>query len=249
MTFVNVFSQSLIDPKNLNNTENKTYEGVKYTDILSHGPWNEIEKNLGVLNNSTKSKNIVVIDSVSSLFQWSQEADIIMFIKRLSQMESVDSLMLVFHEDLHDERQMAALESIATCILHMEEVPEYQKLPIHGSYHIIQKRKNGKVTRNTEHYFQERDGKLMLYHDTAIQKQVEVVEEEKKDNVYAEDPDVTFNLGITEAQKEARDSVILPHMKTRMDLAPTDTTEESLIYIDDDDDAFEGSDPDDDLDI
>lgn len=245
-SFVDVFNGRLVESEFSEATHRKC-DGVEYIELLCDGVVQNIERHI---HNPKSKKNIVIIDSLSTLLEWNSEHDIISFILRISSLDYVDSVFLRIHEDLHNKHLVSSFEHIATCIIHMQDIPEFRNMPLHGSYHIIQKRKNGKVTRSDEHYFQGADGKLGIYHDSAVQKKKEeVVVEETKENIYEDDPDVTFNLGITDQQKEARDSVVLPYMKTRMDMNPVQEHEESMIYIDDDDDAFEGSDPDDDLDI
>src|SRR5690606_2449603 len=97
------------------------------------------------------------------------------------------------------------------------DIPEEHDVPLTGSYSMIQKRKNGKVSRTKEHYYVDASKQFHIYSDEEIK--VRKPEIEKKDEVeFFNDGSLTFNLSINEAQKEVKDSIILPHTTTGMKL-------------------------------
>lgn len=64
---------------------------------------------------------------------------------------------------------------------------------------------------------------------------------------------LSFRIGVSEEERKARENVVLPFTKaqnaTGATATPSVAQAGAAVFIDDDDDAFEGSDPDDDLDL
>lgn len=253
LTFVDVFSGRPyynINKNSINDEEILSYHKSSsgdYMNIKSDGTTENIKSIL--TEKVSKRSSVLIIDSLSYLSYWNRSDELISFIMELTLIGEINSTIIFLHEDIHDEHFVKSVESISTSIIKLIDIPEEHAVPLTGSYTMIQKRKNGKVSRTKEHYYVDVNKQFHIYNDNAIKVQKPEIEKNEDMNFF-NDGSLTFNLNINESQKEIKDSIILPHTTTGMKLHENENeNQDSMIYIDDDDDAFEGSDPDDDLDI
>jgi hypothetical protein len=100
--------------------------------------------------------------------------------------------------------------------------------------------------------------KTVKYYTEEEAKAPEETLEEEHDAAAEPDPSagLSFRVGVSDEERKARDALILPYTKAQQQMPVIGQSENAvatpsggLIFIDDDDDAFEGSDPDDDLDV
>mmetsp|Transcript_7887 Transcript_7887/g.8688 ORF Transcript_7887/g.8688 Transcript_7887/m.8688 type:complete len:129 (+) Transcript_7887:2-388(+) len=128
------------------------------------------------------------------------------------------------------------MESISRTIINVITPPLSAGTRIDGAYEIITKRKSGRATRNRVHA-QIKNGETIFL---TPQMEKELATSTKKEANPASN--LTFNVLLTDEQKEAKSKVELPYIHQGQ------TTEVSYPSDDDDDDLFD-DDPDDDLDI
>jgi len=148
-------------------------------------------------------------------------------------------ILVTVHEDLHDEFTIKSIENVATSIIQLIDPPKDKLISnLIGSYVILQKRKSGKVSRIQEHYRVDGTSEFVALSDSDVRKKdQDITQQQKKDPMI----DLSFNMGLTEEQKSAKERVILPYVHQGQG------TQEKSVLIDEDD-TFE-SDPDEDLDI
>jgi elongator complex protein 5 len=190
----------------------------------------------------------MIIDSISSLVQRFGVNPVCRLLTKLVSGEKgkYASIVGVLHEDLHSDFEVKAIERVAYTVVASVPLPDVMGVDVHGCYEIIQKRKSGKVSRVPEYYKVEDIGRLKLITDSEFQKLVGKQEEGAGEADKKPPSGLTFNLELTEEQRLAKDKVVLPYERPAIEVGGADA---GTIFIDEDDDAFEGSDPDDDLDI
>lgn len=198
---------------------------------------------LGVIINSLSSllnhQDIALVcRDVFEVMQWKRQA-----------CEVIQTVALV-HCDLHSENVLSCLNHVASTTVELEQKINHIK---DGSgtvcyLNITHCKKTGKIQRKKEGYRIEQDFQITII---PLNK-----EEQGKSNVLAaENPDVTsdltFNLTLTDQQKEARANLQLPYLlnekikQNQLDLG----NKSQIFYEADEADDMDEEDPDDDLNI
>ncbi|CEG73145.1 hypothetical protein RMATCC62417_08580 [Rhizopus microsporus] len=121
-----------------------------------------------------------------------------------------------------------------------------------GLVHIEWRKKSGKVTFETNGFIV-KNGVLQVVSASQLTG-VSATEKKSEDMEIDKQPDPTanlsFNLSLTDEQRRAKESLVLPFMKAQQLEVEEQKKQESVIYYDPDAaDDFDDEDPDDDLDI
>ncbi|KAL4221102.1 Elongator complex protein [Mactra antiquata] len=162
------------------------------------------------------------------------------------QAAEVDQVVCLLHKDLHDNHSINLLHHIATTIITVKP-PKFEHFLM--ATHTLHKRLSGKVIKLEEHF--------TLNNEYVIQDITEVKSiDTSKVAMETSQPDptanLTFNLTLTDKEKEARSQVKLPYTydQSRQDETLTKSVGEGKIFYQPDEaDDFDEEDPDDDLDI
>ncbi|XP_019628065.1 PREDICTED: elongator complex protein 5-like isoform X1 [Branchiostoma belcheri] len=167
-----------------------------------------------------------------------------------------------FHGDLHDDSTAVALRHMATTWVQLQEgaesptrsregaeSPTQDRACFHGTCEVLHRRKSGKVIRQDEEYHISAQWSL-----TSRVQKAPVRPAAQPDQESQVDPtaNLTFNLRLTDTEKEARSRVVLPYMHHQRKKAPDKpaaTPGGQIFYQPDDVDDFDEEDPDDDLDF
>eukprot|EP01121_Diplochlamys_sp_Union-15-3_P017863 TRINITY_DN6380_c0_g2_i1.p1 TRINITY_DN6380_c0_g2~~TRINITY_DN6380_c0_g2_i1.p1 ORF type:complete len:203 (-),score=19.70 TRINITY_DN6380_c0_g2_i1:46-612(-) len=188
------------------------------------------------MSNLPFSSTALVIDSLSSLILHLGLEQVIKLLQTIRNSTKVRffPILVVLHNDLHDDFIIKSIERLAVSIITMNQPPSDTLIAIRGTYQLIQKRKSGKATKSLEHYIIHENMELKFFSDNEVKKKV--TQQKQKESL----TNLTFNLELTEEQKAAKDKVILPYSREAQ------ASQKSEIIFDEDD--FD-SDPDEDLDI
>ncbi|CAH1239435.1 ELP5 [Branchiostoma lanceolatum] len=200
----------------------------------------------------------VVIDSLTPFLQNYPGYVICRALQRLlrARLESdgieVSQVVAGFHGDLHDDSTAAALRHMATTWVQLQEgaeSPTQGGAGFHGNCEVLHRRKSGKVIRQAEVYHISPQWSLTSRVQKAPVRPVAHVEQEAQVDPTA---NLTFNLRLTDTEKEARSRVVLPYMHHHRKKAPNKPAANpggQIFYQPDDVDDFDEEDPDDDLDF
>ncbi|XP_078614860.1 elongator complex protein 5-like [Branchiostoma floridae x Branchiostoma japonicum] len=207
---------------------------------------------------SKASPVAVVIDSLTPLLQKYPGYVICRALQRLlrARLESdgteVSQVVAGFHGDLHDNSTAAALRHMATTWVQLQEgaeSPTQGGAGFHGNCEVLHRRKSGKVIRQDEVYHISPQWSLTSrVQKTPVRPAVQGEQEPQADPT----ANLTFNLRLTDTEKEARSRVVLPymhHQRKRAPDRPAATPGGQIFYQPDDVDDFDEEDPDDDLDF
>lgn len=190
----------------------------------------------------------IVIDSLSPMMLHRQAPYTCQTLSRLMsakiQEAEVEQVVCLLHRDLHDDHSIVLLNHLATTIVKVTP-------PKLGHFHVacntLHKRLSGKVIRIDEHF--NLDEQYCIQDVTEV-KNVDtstVAMETKQSDPTA---NLTFNLTLTDKEKEARSQVKLPYTyDVNREDNSTNFGEGKIFYQPDDADDFDEEDPDDDLDI
>jgi hypothetical protein len=201
--------------------------------------------------------SVVIIDSLSPLLTHLSAPFTCQTLNDLQQRKRtgccVAQIICLVHSDLHDESDITALNYISTTVITHRDVAVSSgkhSSEFSGQCEVIHKRKSGKVIRMTEHYTIDKMWKLTSVQDPKSQHACPA-----EDTISTADPtaNLTFNLRLSEQEREAKDSVILPFTYTAVEkarqLSGKPGTCGQIFYQPDDADDIDEEDPDDDLDI
>lgn len=229
-----VFHDGSADPLGWENPENLNID----TDLVQY---------LNSKPGHVASNNVaIVIDSLSPMLLHRSAPYTCKTIARLMkekiQAAEVEQIVCLLHGDLHDNQSLFLIEHLATSEV---KVTPAKHLQFHMACNTVHKRLSGKVIKTAEHF--------NLDEAYGIQDVTEVkAVDTKKTTIETKQPDpaanLTFNLTLTDKEKDARSQVKLPYT---YDLNRQDDTvgEGKIFYQPDEADDFDEEDPDDDLDI
>jgi len=171
-----------------------------------------------IIGGSSTTNSIIVIDSLSTLFFRNSQPQVFELLHMLNSNKL--NCMAVIHKDIHKDSVIQSFEYFATNILTVTP-----SLPYLLSIQVGHKRKGGKFSQTEENYKIERE-ELILVEKQSF-KTSQVSEKAKEDGELT-----TFKLSLTDDEKAARQSVVLPYTHHLKEDKPT---QGSVIYIDEDD--------------
>ncbi|GAM25103.1 hypothetical protein SAMD00019534_082780 [Acytostelium subglobosum LB1] len=155
--------------------------------------------------------------------------------------KSFSCVLGILHSDLHysDQTVERQLQYISSTSIQVTPLPAKLLLsqslsnPYEATITVITKKRSGRVLRNVEYYYV-KNGRLEFDSADLFEKKEEEKEADPTQNL-------SFNLKLTDEEKAAKDSVVLPYRHQG----------ENQLVIEDviDDDDYDDEDPDDDLDI
>ncbi|XP_041378331.1 elongator complex protein 5-like [Gigantopelta aegis] len=155
----------------------------------------------------------------------------------------VEQVISLVHGNLHNDHDLRKLEHVSSSVVRVTSPPDQQ----HDMFcSVVHRRISGKVIKTTE--LVKLDGLNILstqnwQHDS-VKRSPEQAE--------SIDPaaNLTFNLTLSENEKEARRQLVLPYTKEQRRQPRIQSSVSSMIYYEPDKaDDFDEEDPDDDLDI
>uniref|UniRef100_A0A1E1X5G3 Elongator complex protein 5 n=1 Tax=Amblyomma aureolatum TaxID=187763 RepID=A0A1E1X5G3_9ACAR len=183
-----------------------------------------------------KEPFILVIDSVSTALIYHQFEDVYMGLLFLSRkVECLQLVMALLHADVHEEHQVSKLCYLADTTL---AVYMHDSAKLAGCK-IVHRKPGGRVLREDEEF--------VLTADLSI-TDIKKVVQKKEEKPVAQQPDpaanLTFNLRLSDEEKAAKDSLVLPYIKK----PSAGRGKGEITYVMEREDDFdEEDDPDDDL--
>ncbi|KAK5577939.1 hypothetical protein RB653_002887 [Dictyostelium firmibasis] len=163
---------------------------------------------------------------------------------RIKMEKSFSCIFAILHTDLHEyeqsvQKQLQYISSVSIQVTPLSAKLKYSESlphPYESTITLITKKRSGRVVRNVEYYYINNvTGKVEFDSAESLQSKQEEQEPDPTQNL-------SFNLKLTEDEKQARDSVVLPYRHQG-------NNEQTLLIEDPDDEDFDDEDPDDDLDI
>lgn len=213
-----------------------------------------------VSNSDSVIKVAIVIDSLSKLLLWKPTSAVCSSLHQLYSSSSTNSqagyqvvqVVCLVHSDLHNDQSLTAVNFLASSILMLTRENQQQNTDETVSWcRLLHKRKTGKVLRKVE--------------SITINDEYEMTEHEEREwnasrsvkynePVAEVDPtqNLTFNLKLTDDERQARSNLQLPYMyheKKTSEVTVHPSGEGKVFYQPDEADDFDDEDPDDDLDI
>jgi len=191
-----------------------------------------------VVGSDSKS-SVLFIDSLSALLLRYDVSKVCRFLTRLMNQLKFGSLVMVLHRDLHRESVVNSISEIPKTLIQVVSPPLNVITRIDLTFNLIQKRKLGKISFKKMHLSLKENDTTNFIED----KYVEYMTEEE--NIITENTNpasnLSFSVTLTEEEKQKRSQIELPYQNT------TNT----VIFLNEGDDAFDDfeSDPDDDLDF
>lgn len=192
----------------------------------------------------------IVIDSLSPMMLHRSAPYTCEVISKLNRSKvhsaDVEQVVCLIHSDLHDNHSLSLVEHLATTVAKV--IPSALDHFLMAT-NILHKRISGKIIKVKEHF--------NLSETYEIQDVTEIKSvEESSTNIDAGQADptsnLTFNLTLSDKEREARSQVKLPYTydKDRQDDTLNKSVGEGKIFYQPDEaDDFDEEDPDDDLDI
>lgn len=173
---------------------------------------------------------VLVIDSLSTLLLRSSAEKLYRTLCTvLTSEENNVQVLALLHSDVHSEETQSLLSSLATCTLTVSP-------PCNGNAFVscVSHHPRGKILNQVVQYQINENFELQFVCDISESKNVQHV-------VKKPDPaaNLTFNLRLTDSEKEVRNKLQLPYMKTSSEVPE----------ILNEDDFYDEEDPDDDLDV
>ncbi|KAL4631485.1 elongator complex protein 5 isoform X1 [Arapaima gigas] len=188
---------------------------------------------------------ILVIDSLSWVLRHHPPAVVCQCLQELRRGGTVRSMVALLHSDLHQQGTVGSLCHLATAVVSVAPGVRGQ----HTVAKTTKRSKSGKVTQEEECFIITQDLTVAVQAQTHHPGHRHAEQEESQVDPAAQ---LTFNLRLSEAEKEAKDKLSLPFVfsqekKTAL-LQPRPGTGQ-IIYEPDANDDFDQEDPDDDLDV
>ncbi|EAL69238.1 hypothetical protein DDB_G0276569 [Dictyostelium discoideum AX4] len=189
-------------------------------------------------NNNNNKKKIEKINKIETGIEGSVS-------NRIKMEKSFSCIFAILHTDLHEyeqsvQKQLQYISSVSIQVTPLSAKLKYSESlphPYESTITLITKKRSGRVVRNVEYYYiNNATGKVEFDSAESLQTKQEEQEPDPTQNL-------SFNLKLTEDEKQARDSVVLPYRHQG------NNNEQTLLIEDPDDEDFDDEDPDDDLDI
>ncbi|XP_070582733.1 elongator complex protein 5 isoform X2 [Erythrolamprus reginae] len=211
------------------------------------------------LATTSRGSTTIVLDSLSWLLLRLPFPSVCQVLAQLPRKANAAGLKIVrivalIHRDLHPPAQLDVLKTLARLVVTLQ--------PGQGSRRggdgtpqtavVLHRKKGNQFLQKTE-LFSLLPGFGFNFLGQLPSKGVSTVDEERRETT-AIDPTagLTFNLCLTEAERQARESVPLPYQfseEKKSSLLQTSTEEGKIYYEPDAADDFDDEDPDDDLDV
>lgn len=220
----------------------------------------QIVKNT-VKNYCSKSKTddvvkvAVVVDSISKLLLWQSPSAVCTFLHQLFSSSAgtgyqVVQVACLVHCDLHDDHTLKAVNFLASSIVSLSQSENSDEAVTWCK--ILHKRKTGKVIRKLESLSIGDDHKLTEHEERDWNVSSSDIHSTEPTKEADPTKDLTFNLKLTDDEKQARSNLKLPYMfheEKTSEVTINRPGEGRVFYQPDEADDFDEEDPDDDLDI
>lgn len=189
--------------------------------------------------------SVLVIDSLSWVIRHHDLVTVCQELHKLRREGSVRLIFTLLHSDLHQQAVVQTVCHLASAVISVTP----QNKASYAVAKTTRRKKSGKVTQEEVSFNVSED--LMLSLDEKHSQTTHVQSDSMSQKV---DPtsNLTFNLRLSEAEKEAKDKVALPFVfseeKKSALLGPAQGSGR-IMYEPDANDDFDDEDPDDDLDV
>ena len=199
-----------------------------------------------LLSDAEADKCAVVFDSISNLILHKSASYVCQVVHKLSKESSVEQVVCLVHTELHSISSLKMLHHTCDTILTLSPSTTSSSHGICSSLHI---RPSGKVAKLKEQYTISND-----FNTIENEEVISITEAVTADSSSTCDPtaNLTFNLTLTEKEKNARSQMVLPYIQDKQKQEASllsSAGEGKIFYQPDDADDFDEEDPDDDLDI
>lgn len=192
-------------------------------------------------------KTAVVIDSISPLMLYRQTPYTCQAIHKLADNPGceMEQVVCLLHQDLHDYQCCSLVEHTSSTIIKMR-----QPSTTHHNQccDILHKKISGKITRISENFNLTETFQIQDVSEVSTLVVLKQIEDDQIDPA----ANLTFNLTLSDKEKEARSQVKLPYtydQQRQEDTLNKSVGEGKIFYQPDEVDDFDEEDPDDDLDI
>lgn len=183
-----------------------------------------------------KEPFVLVIDSLTTVLMHEDFGKVYRALLCLSRKTCVQLIVALVHEDVHGEHEVDQLCHLATTVLTL--VARDAAVPVAPFLcRVVHRKPGGRVLREEQEFTMETGLGII---DIKKVEQKKVAKEVAKPDPAA---NLTFNLRLTGDEREARDGLVLPYLKT-----PSQSGSGEISYVMEREDDFdEEDDPDDDL--
>lgn len=190
--------------------------------------------------NKVKGQSAVVIDSLSLHVLTQHTPTVCSALHRISKEANVTQTVAMFHRDIHDSNTQSLLEHMATSVVALSHPGPRQHV-----CHVRHCRPTGKVFKTVELYTTDDSFHIQDIRPVPPKTEISIQSPEPPEI----DPmsELSFNLSLTDSEKEARSQVVLPHTLIASGDAGDSQSEGRIHYVPDDYDDLDEEDPDDDL--
>jgi len=187
-----------------------------------------------------KGQTAVVMDSLSLHVLTHSTPAVCTALHKIYSEPCVLQTVAVFHRDVHDSNTCCLLEHMAKSVVALSQTNLRQKV-----CHIRHCRPTGKVFRTVESYTTDENFRVQNIKPIPTSSEIDIP------SSATTEPDpmssLSFNLSLTDKEKEDRSQVVLPHTLVASGDADNSQSDSRIHYIPDDDDDLDEEDPDDDL--
>ncbi|XP_037400377.1 elongator complex protein 5 [Pygocentrus nattereri] len=188
--------------------------------------------------------SILVIDSLSWVIRHHNPVAVCQQLQELKRGGSVRMIFGLLHTDLHQQGIVDSICHLASTVISVTSVNHAH----HAVAKTMHRKKSGKVIREEEFFTVKDDLTLSIEKRSGQSGHVQMQPDTKADPT----SNLTFNLRLSEVEREAREKVALPFVfsqEKKSALLKQSQGSGRIIYEPDASDDFDEEDPDDDLDV
>ncbi|KAL6490598.1 hypothetical protein MHYP_G00009430 [Metynnis hypsauchen] len=188
--------------------------------------------------------SILVIDSLSWVIRHHNPVAICQQLQELKRGGSVRMIFGLLHTDLHQQGIVDSICHLASTVISVTSVNHAH----HAVAKTVHRKKSGKVMREEEFFTVKDDLTLSIEKRPGQSGHVQMQPDTKADPT----SNLTFNLRLSEVEREAKEKVALPFVfsqEKKSALLKQSQGSGRIIYEPDASDDFDEEDPDDDLDV
>lgn len=203
-------------------------------------------------------KVAVVVDSLSRLLLWKSSSMVCTLLHQLFSSSAelqtgykVVQVVCLVHSDLHDDHALNSVNFLASSIVWLTQNDQQTDEPATWCK-VLHKRKTGKVIKKVESFSIGPDHKLTEHEERDWRASSSAIHNESTREQVDPTQNLTFNLKLTDDERQARSNLKLPYMyheEKTSEVTVNCPGEGRVFYQPDEADDFDDEDPDDDLDI
>lgn len=220
-------------------------------------------------NRSTRSV-VVVLDSINALVQQCKLGPVLQLFRKLRALTFVGSVVARVNGSCVPQATRQALVAQCTTLLHVETTTSLSMYPmlskerrreiprgVDGFVLFLRLKKNGRSNETVEYFRFSGPGVVFVDQANAVAASdtslgdSSLPADSSTSSLPVPQADVSFNIGTTIDERQAKSQVVLPFMQSqqRSTTEPPSHQQQPLFFIDEDDPEWDDDDLDDDLDI